>query len=60
MTTGQVLSDSRKKGESDNDEYDSDAIESGGEDQVMSFLHPSIQMSKMPMTGQIPRAQGER
>lgn len=26
---------------------------------VMSFLHPSIQMRKMPMIGQMPRAQGE-
>ena len=27
--------------------------------QVMSFLHLSIQMSKMPAIGQMPHAQGE-
>ena len=27
--------------------------------QVMSFLHSSIQMRKMPMMGQMPHTQGE-
>ena len=26
---------------------------------VISFIHSSIQMSKMPMIGQMPHAQGE-
>ena len=46
---------------SDNDEYDSDAIDSGGEDDSndVIFLHSSIQMRKMSMIGQMPHAQGE-
>ena len=44
MTTGQVLTAVKRISERDNDEYDSDAIESG---------------EKMPMRDQMSHAQGE-
>ena len=59
-----ATADSNETGESDIEEYDSDAIDSvagGGEkmSHVISFLRSLIQMRKMAMIGQMPHAQGE-
>ena len=50
--------DSSETDESDNHEYYSGDIDSAGK-QMMSFLHSSIQMRKMPIRGQMPHAQDE-
>jgi len=43
--------------ENGNDEYDSDAIDSGGEDDSSDIIfYSSIQTRKMPMTAQQPHA----
>ena len=50
--------DSSETDESDNHEYYSGDIDSAGK-RMMSFLHSSIQMRKMPIRGQMPHAQDE-
>ena len=51
--------DSSETDENDNDEYDSDAVDPGEKYDSSDVVLASIQIWKMPITGQMPHAQSE-